>query len=259
VRAELSGARAYCFGVDDGVAAALAASNLSRLRGSALQRLLAAACLVRVSAGSVTHREGETVEYLELVVDGLVRVFVTAPDGRSMTVRYARRGALVGVVSIYADGLRMPAGTQAVVDATVLRFSPSVVRRAASEDAHVADALLHELADRVLSFVHEITDSAFTSVRHRVARHLLDSRRRSRGPAEERARGSRSRSASENSPRPWAVCARSSCERCVTCGSRGRSAPTVITSRSSIRSGSAASRVEPESLTDRATGPTLSV
>jgi CRP/FNR family cyclic AMP-dependent transcriptional regulator len=174
VRAELSGARAYCFGVDDGVAAALAASNLSRLRGSALQRLLAAACLVRVSAGSVTHREGETVEYLELVVDGLVRVFVTAPDGRSMTVRYARRGALVGVVSIYADGLRMPAGTQAVVDATVLRFSPSVVRRAASEDAHVADALLHELADRVLSFVHEITDSAFTSVRHRVARHLLD-------------------------------------------------------------------------------------
>lgn len=174
MRLEMSGPRAYRFGVDDGVAAALAASNLSRLRGTALQRLLAGACLVRVSAGSVTHREGETAEYLELVVDGLVRVFVTAPDGRSMTVRYARRGALVGVVSIYADGFRMPAGTQAVIDATVLRFSPDVVRRAASEDAHVADALLHELADRVLSLVHEITDSAFTSVRHRVARHLLD-------------------------------------------------------------------------------------
>ena len=60
----MSGPRAYRFGVDDGVAAALAASNLSRLRGTALQRLLAGACLVRVSAGSVTHREGETVEYL---------------------------------------------------------------------------------------------------------------------------------------------------------------------------------------------------
>ena len=202
VRLEMSGPRAYRFGVDDGVAAALAASNLSRLRGTALQRLLAGACLVRVSAGSVTHREGETVEYLELVVDGLVRVFVTAPDGRSMTVRYARRGALVGVVSIYADGLRMPAGTQAVIDATVLRFSPDVVRRAASEDAHVADALLHELADRVLSLVHEITDSAFTSVRHRVARTCSTSRRRSRGPGEERPRGLWSRSASGNSPRP---------------------------------------------------------
>lgn len=169
-----AGLPAYLVVVDDGVAAALAASNLSRLRGTALQRLLAGARLVRVPAGSVTHREGETVEYLELVVDGLVRVFVTAPDGRSMTVRYARHGALIGVVSLYADGLRMPAGTQAVLDATVLRLSPDVVRKVAAQDADVADALLHELADRVLSFIHEITDSAFNSVRHRVARHLLD-------------------------------------------------------------------------------------
>jgi CRP/FNR family transcriptional regulator len=160
--------------VDDGVAAALAASSLARLPGPALQRLLTRARLVRVPAGSVTHREGDTAEHLELVVDGLVRAFVTAPDGRSMTVRYARRGALIGVVSMYADGFRMPAGTQAVGDATMLRFSPDVVRRAVAEDADVADALLHELAARVLSYIHEIADSAFTSVRHRVARHLLD-------------------------------------------------------------------------------------
>jgi CRP/FNR family transcriptional regulator len=160
--------------VDDGVAAALAASSLARLAGPALQRLLTRARLVRVPAGSITHRQGETAEHLELVVDGLVRAFVTAPDGRSMTVRYARRGALIGVVSMYADAFRMPAGTQAVVDATVLRFSPDVVRRAVAEDADVANALLEELAARVLSYIHEIADSAFTSVRHRVARHLLD-------------------------------------------------------------------------------------
>ncbi|MGY1637785.1 Crp/Fnr family transcriptional regulator [Geodermatophilus sp. SYSU D00742] len=160
--------------MDDGVPAALAASNLSRLGRPALRRLLAGAALVRVPAGAVTHRQGETVAHLELVVDGLFRVFVTAPDGRGLTVRYARRGALIGVVSMYADGFRMPAGTQAVVDATVLRLAPDVVRHAAAEDAQVADALLHELADRVLGFVHEIADSAFTTVRHRVVRHLLD-------------------------------------------------------------------------------------
>jgi CRP/FNR family transcriptional regulator, cyclic AMP receptor protein len=166
--------RAYRSGVHVGVATALAASNLARLPAPTRSRLLTRAHLVHVPAGSVTHREGETGELVELVVDGLVRVFVTAPDGRSLTVRYARRGALLGVVSMYATAFRMPAGIQAVVDTELLHLSPDVVRRAAAEDPHVADALMRELADRVLSFVHEIHDGAFTTVRQRVARHLLD-------------------------------------------------------------------------------------
>ena len=160
--------------MDDGVAAALAASSLAGVPAPAIRGLLTQARLVTVPAGSLTHREGETSEHLELVVDGLVRVFVTAPDGRSLTVRYARRGALIGVVSLYAEGFRLPAGVQAVVDATLLRLSPDVVRRAAATDVRVAQALMHELADRALSFLHEIPDGVFTTVRQRVARHLLD-------------------------------------------------------------------------------------
>jgi CRP/FNR family transcriptional regulator len=38
----------------------------------------------------------------------------------------------------------------------------------------VAEALLRELADRALTYIHEITGSAFATVRERVARHLLD-------------------------------------------------------------------------------------
>jgi CRP/FNR family cyclic AMP-dependent transcriptional regulator len=160
--------------VDDDVAAALAASSLSRLPAPAVDRLLAGARLVRIPAGSVTHREGETARHLELVVDGLIRAFVTAPDGRSLTMRYARRGALIGVVSLYATGFRMPAGMQAVVDAVVLRLSPDVVRRDAAGDPRVADALMHELSDLAVAYIHEIHDGAFTTVRQRVARHLLD-------------------------------------------------------------------------------------
>jgi CRP/FNR family transcriptional regulator len=81
---------------------------------------------------------------------------------------------LIGVVSLYATGFRMPAGMQAVVDAVVLRLSPEVVRRVAAADHQVAEALLHELADRALDYIREIHDGAFTSVRQRVARHLLD-------------------------------------------------------------------------------------
>jgi CRP/FNR family transcriptional regulator, cyclic AMP receptor protein len=160
--------------MDDGIRAALAASSLAPLPVRATQRLLTRAHVVRIPAGSVIHREGDSVEHLELVVDGLVRVFVTAPDGRTLTVRYCRRGALIGAVSMYATGFRMPAGIQAVVDARLLRLAPDVVRTAAAQEAQVADALLRELADRVVGFIQEIAGSAFTSVRQRVARHLLD-------------------------------------------------------------------------------------
>jgi CRP/FNR family transcriptional regulator len=160
--------------VDDGVRTALAASALARLPPAAAHRLLTGARYVRVPAGSVTHNEGDTAKHLELVVDGLLRAFVTAPDGRSLTVRYCRPGALIGVVSLYASGYRMPAGTQAVGDAAVLRLAPDVVRRAAAEDLHVADVLMRELADRALGYVYEVAGGAFTTVRQRVARHLLD-------------------------------------------------------------------------------------
>jgi CRP/FNR family transcriptional regulator, cyclic AMP receptor protein len=99
---------------------------------------------------------------------------VTAPDGRTMTVRYARPGALIGAVSLFARPFTMPAATQALVDAELLRLSPAVVRRAVARDTRVAQAFLSELSERVLSFVDEIPGNTFTTVRQRVARHLLD-------------------------------------------------------------------------------------
>ncbi len=86
--------------MDTSLRAALGVSPLARLPDPTLHRLLTRTRLVRVPAGSVTHREGDAAEFLELVADGLVRVFVTAPDGRILTVRYARRGALLGVVTM---------------------------------------------------------------------------------------------------------------------------------------------------------------
>lgn len=126
-----------------------------------------------VPAGSTVHREGDTAAHVEIVVSGLVRVYVTAPDGRTMTVRYCRLGALIGVVSLFAPRFTLPATIQAVTDADLLVLRASVVRRAAEQDVRVARVLLGELSERVLSFIAEIPGASAT-VRQRVARHLLD-------------------------------------------------------------------------------------
>jgi CRP/FNR family transcriptional regulator len=128
---------------------------------------------LQVPAGSVLHRQGTTTPHVEIVVSGLVRVYVTAPDGRMMSVRYCRRGALLGVVSLFEPRFSLPATIQAVTDTDLLALRASVVQRAAERDVRVARALLGELSERVLWFIAEIP-SAFATVRQRVARHLLD-------------------------------------------------------------------------------------
>jgi CRP/FNR family transcriptional regulator, cyclic AMP receptor protein len=160
--------------LDDDARAAIEVSHLCSLPPEAIRELAGEASRLHVPAGSTIHRQGDTSAHFEIVVSGLIRVHVTAPDGRTMTVRYCRPGALIGVVSLFASPFSLPATIQAVTDADLLTFRPSVMQRAAERDARVARALLGELSERVLSFIAEIPGSAFATVRQRVARHLLD-------------------------------------------------------------------------------------
>jgi CRP/FNR family cyclic AMP-dependent transcriptional regulator len=160
--------------VDSDLQSAVALSHLRELPADVLEDLLTGAVRVKVPASSVFHREGEDAPHLELVVSGLVRVYVTAPDGRTMTVRYCRPGALLGVMSLFIPGFALPGTVQALVDAELLALSPSVARRAAAHDLRVARAFLREQSERAISFLYEVPGSVFTTVRQRVARHLLD-------------------------------------------------------------------------------------
>jgi CRP/FNR family transcriptional regulator, cyclic AMP receptor protein len=159
---------------ESAVHAALEVSNLRSLPGETRDRLVYAGNAFRVPAGATLHREGDGAAHLELVVSGLLRVFVTALDGRTLTVRYCRRGSILGAVSLFATPFSMPASVKAVTDAEMLSMSAPAVKQAAERDVVVARALIDELSDRVMSFIAEIPNTAFATVRQRVARHLLD-------------------------------------------------------------------------------------
>ncbi len=168
---------------DADVRAAIAASKLGVLSPELIAALTAEARRVRVPAGTTIHREGESEPHLELVVRGLVRAHVSATDGRTMTVRYCRKGALVGVATLFAANADRPFAVQALSESELLRLRPAVVRRLADRDVQVAGALLAETSERVLSFVEELSGNAFATVRQRLARHLLDlASQRQRGP-----------------------------------------------------------------------------
>jgi CRP/FNR family transcriptional regulator len=160
--------------LDDRVRAAIAASHLRHLPAELLAVLLRGAHRREAAAGRTLHRAGDRERHVELVVRGLIRVHASAPDGRTLTIRYCRPGGLMGILSLYAEPFLMPAATQAVVDSELLGINPDLVRQLADQDVRVAKALLLELTERVAALTAEIGGSAFSTVRQRVARHLLD-------------------------------------------------------------------------------------
>ena len=164
--------------------AAFDSSQLRGLPAATLERLTERASRRHVAAGDTLHRAGDDVRHVELVVRGLVRVHATAPDGRTLTLRYCRTGALMGILSLYGDRFVMPATNQALLATDLLAMDPATVRRMADQDVAVARTLLSELSERAAAFAAEIGGAAFGSVRQRVARHLLDL-------AAERQRGAR--------------------------------------------------------------------
>jgi CRP/FNR family cyclic AMP-dependent transcriptional regulator len=160
--------------VDPDLKAAVGASHLRDLPQDVLDELFSDAVRTKIPAGAVTHREREDDPYVELVIAGVIRVFVTAPDGRTMTIRYCRPGELLGAMSLFSTEFSEPATKQALIDADVLKMSPATVRHLAERDVRVARAFLVELSERAQSFAREISGNAFATVRQRVARQLLD-------------------------------------------------------------------------------------
>jgi CRP/FNR family transcriptional regulator len=160
--------------VDVAVRSAIGASQLRALDARSLAELQVGARRITAPAGTVLHREGEVAPHLDVLLTGLVRVFVTGANGHIRTLRYARRGALLGVLALFAAGFRAPVSTQAVVASDLLALRPTVVTTVSDSDVRVANALLREQHHEAVSFIAEVAATARASTRERVARHVLE-------------------------------------------------------------------------------------
>jgi CRP/FNR family transcriptional regulator len=157
--------------VEQVVRDAIAQSFLAELPSDALDRLLEGATLEDVEAGTTTYRAGGEPRP-SLIVSGLFRSYFAGPDGRQVTVRYARAGDMLGVVA--AHGGPAPLHVQALTDAQRLRIEIDRLRDIAQHDAAVAWAITGELTNTVYALWHELAATAFATVPQRVARHLLE-------------------------------------------------------------------------------------
>jgi CRP/FNR family transcriptional regulator len=136
-----------------------------------IESLIDGGRVVEFPSGHTVYAEADA-ERLALIVNGLMRVYMHAGDGRQVSVRYVRAGDLLGVPALIAGPA--PVFVQAVTSGTAFFFDLDRVKRAARNDASLAWALAEESVHRLYDILEELAGNTFASVRQRVARHLLD-------------------------------------------------------------------------------------
>jgi CRP/FNR family cyclic AMP-dependent transcriptional regulator len=156
---------------DQEVEEALARSFLAELPPELTGALRADGERADYPAGTTVYQAGAEPR-AALVVRGLMRVYLSSPGGRQVTIRYARPGDVLGVAVLV--GGPGDFGVQAVEASSVFRISARTLLATAQRDARVSWAIAEELNRRLFEVLEQTAVIAFGSVRQRVAAHLLD-------------------------------------------------------------------------------------
>jgi CRP/FNR family cyclic AMP-dependent transcriptional regulator len=108
-----------------------------------------------------------------MLLGGIARAFLTAADGRQLTVRYVRPGSMIGAAFAVAPE-RAPLRVEALTDCEVLELDIATLRRMTRTHVEVAWLVLAELNRRLFDLHTTLAANAFGTMRERIARHLLD-------------------------------------------------------------------------------------
>ena len=153
------------------VRSAIAQGPLGTFSPALLEHLLQDALPAQIPAGGTLYQE-EDEPRCGLVVSGLIRVYLSASDGRQVTVRYARRGELLGLATLI--GGPAPVSVQILTPSELLILNARTLQHRAQAEPETAWLMAREVTQRLYDTLEALAGHAFGSLRQRIARHLLD-------------------------------------------------------------------------------------
>jgi CRP-like cAMP-binding protein len=152
--------------VDRTVASSFLAETPAPLR----DRLFETAELMAVGPGTLAYRPYEPAAGV-LILSGLLRSFLVAPDGRQMTVKYGVPGDLFGVPALV--GGPVPVAVEAMEETRAVRFDPQALEALVRDDGATGWRLAQEIGGDFCDLMVLMAENLFDPVPVRVARHLL--------------------------------------------------------------------------------------
>jgi len=146
---------------------------LSGLPTRLSRELFARAEMVRLRAGRILFRAGDSGNACYRVEDGLLKVAMVSSSGAERILTFLGRGAIVGELAIL-DRLPRSATVVAVRDATVHFLSNAAFEAFADKHPELYKSLIRLLAERLRETDTTVAASSFLSLKGRMARTLLE-------------------------------------------------------------------------------------
>jgi CRP/FNR family transcriptional regulator, cyclic AMP receptor protein len=157
----------------DQAAQLLAKTRLFANLGDDARMALAAAVLDRVyKRGQLIFHQGDRGEALFIVVEGLVKVFVTSEEGDEMVLVTLGPNEVFGELSLVDGGTRS-ASAEAVEKTRLLALSRSTLLSLLAESPQWTEALLRSLGEALRRLTEQASDLVFLDLHGRVAKLIL--------------------------------------------------------------------------------------
>lgn len=155
--------------------AVLAQSPLFRELGAAdLEALSAEARFRSLAKGETLFLQGDPVDALYVVAEGLIKVYRPDPKGgRQVVLHLEGPHRAVAAVAVFLEQPHYPASAEALEDSLVLAIPREAFDRLVDTRPPVARALIRFLAKRQSQLVHLLDRLVFHEVGSRLAEYLL--------------------------------------------------------------------------------------
>jgi CRP-like cAMP-binding protein len=134
---------------------------------SELRRLSGIARETTLSTGAVLFEQGDDSDGLYIVVSGIVRIYLTADDGREATINLLEEGEVIGEIAIL-DGLPRSAGAAALTDARLIFIPTAPFCELIDSSPRLGRQMILMLCERLRAANSQVDQAIFHDLRHRL-------------------------------------------------------------------------------------------
>jgi CRP-like cAMP-binding protein len=132
-----------------------------------LRRLAAIGREVILPESSVLFEQGEESDGLYIVASGIIRIYLTAGDGREATISLLEEGEMIGEIALL-DGLPRSAGAAALTDAKLIFIPHKLFSDLLDNSPKLSRQIMLMLCERLRAANRQVEQAIFHDLRYRL-------------------------------------------------------------------------------------------